>query len=1293
MVQTDVSLVIGGKYNADAAIRAAEDGLKRLLSVQDGTANSGKGLNQQFADLSSVLASVDKSYTSLSNTFTAASTKTSQTEANIQSLADKLGQLRQQSEAAGQYVREALSMGPVPSTVQKTVDAAQQAQQRLRTEITRTNADLERQSGAYERQATQLQRLGSYLNAMDSAQKNVTQSIQQTTEAINQQTAAENAAAEAQAATQARAARVQSLGGNGVSRAPSPAEPELAQAYQRPVANPYMVDDARREQEQQNRKAAQAELNEFYREQEQASQAAAAQAEREAAAIQRLRDQINPLAAATRQFNQQKQQLEFMRERLSAEEYASALKMLDTQMEETTRRINGMQGLDSAGRPNFMGLKPYQVQNLGYQINDVLTQLGSGTSLSQTLAQQGGQILQIFDGVAGKVNTVLVTIAKYPGAFAAAAAGAAALAYALDQMYQNSKLMADARGVTAGLGGGANYDPEWIVTEQDAIRKLGVDAKDAQAALQSLMVDGMRSSDISRITEAAADMTKAFGGDFKTAVQDLGKAFNGTTEDMDNFIAKHGALISAQDRQRMSDAEGNGDQAGAQDIFQNSVIRNAHNAANAHDDTRLRQIGSFLTRTRVDVGAWSAGRDPYEANERQSNLERNNNDRRDIAAQRITQDAQDKHNQTLEKLNQLPQQVAEQVVRDRARDAAVHDIQSNPLTAGNVNSDAARYAIQQRQQDAIAEYRQQQEQHQHSQDEQAIRQFTAIVPLLEASGRRGATNPASSASGVGQFTDATWRDVLRRHVPETMGMSDTQLDAQRSNDQVVTRAIAAYTQEIAAALRAAGQQINARNLYAGYHFGPTGGVNLVRNPGAPLDQTIGRQAIQSNTAITHNTDGSQRSGQQLLDELSRRTTQYNGADAGLYRSLQAVEARQQASDRSIDSTVQRALTLGRRSLTDAQAGEPQDGTARLDAEVRQRGTDAVERLREQIEQLNRNIQAQGGRPRQVQQSAFDQIRAYAESAERARQGSQRSDIQWMQPVREGVELQRAMIQRRSDARDTGDIRTDAMIDAQLPQITANILRSIDNAIAHYTSLRNNPAAMQAEGQTNDSIDRNVSQLQGNRRAVRQAGDETKQMSDSMKNAFSDDTVSAARQFFSELREGQGVMTSLKDSFAQFAASFLEQMGEMILKAVMLKAVSMAVGAIGGSGVGSAFSSIMGAAVNHTGGVVGLYGGSTRSISPLVFAGAQRFHTGGFPGLQPDEIPTILQRGEEVITRSDPRHALNGGASGSAGPVNVHVINSVDHTHALRSALATPAGGKVLLNHINNNRSSYKSILG
>ncbi len=55
---------------------------------------------------------------------------------------------------------------------------------------------------------------------------------------------------------------------------------------------------------------------------------------------------------------------------------------------------------------------------------------------------------------------------------------------------------------------------------------------------------------------------------------------------------------------------------------------------------------------------------------------------------------------------------------------------------------------------------------------------------------------------------------------------------------------------------------------------------------------------------------------------------------------------------------------------------------------------------------------------------------------------------------------------------------------------------------------------------------------------------------------------------------------------------------------------------------------------HSGGVAGSDGyGHGRAVSPSAFSGAKRYHRGGIAGLQPGEIPAILQRGEVVLPRN------------------------------------------------------------
>jgi len=74
-----------------------------------------------------------------------------------------------------------------------------------------------------------------------------------------------------------------------------------------------------------------------------------------------------------------------------------------------------------------------------------------------------------------------------------------------------------------------------------------------------------------------------------------------------------------------------------------------------------------------------------------------------------------------------------------------------------------------------------------------------------------------------------------------------------------------------------------------------------------------------------------------------------------------------------------------------------------------------------------------------------------------------------------------------------------------------------------------------------------------------------------------------------------------------------------------------------SGTGSRGGGLLGGflipGILHSGGVAGKDGyGHGRAVSPSVFTGAKRYHRGGVAGLQPGEVPAILQKGEVVLPR-------------------------------------------------------------
>lgn len=113
---------------------------------------------------------------------------------------------------------------------------------------------------------------------------------------------------------------------------------------------------------------------------------------------------------------------------------------------------------------------------------------------------------------------------------------------------------------------------------------------------------------------------------------------------------------------------------------------------------------------------------------------------------------------------------------------------------------------------------------------------------------------------------------------------------------------------------------------------------------------------------------------------------------------------------------------------------------------------------------------------------------------------------------------------------------------------------------------------------------------------------------------------------------------------------------------------------------------------HTGGMVGNKGLGARSMPASVFAGAPRYHTGGMIGLGPDEVPIVAQKGEEMLTRDDPRNRLNGGLKGGGGDAPIRVIAVDDQRAATTEALKTPAGERAVITVLRGNLTEVKKML-
>lgn len=223
-----------------------------------------------------------------------------------------------------------------------------------------------------------------------------------------------------------------------------------------------------------------------------------------------------------------------------------------------------------------------------------------------------------------------------------------------------------------------------------------------------------------------------------------------------------------------------------------------------------------------------------------------------------------------------------------------------------------------------------------------------------------------------------------------------------------------------------------------------------------------------------------------------------------------------------------------------------------------------------------------------------------------------------------------------------------------------LLESLDAAIAL------------AEAQGNTEL---VARLTAMRVGVTELKKEVLVTADQINNAFANTMTDAIFGFV------DGTLKA-KEAFKAFASDFLRQIAQMITQALVLKAIQ-------NSGFGGFLQSGLTVPTNHSGGIVGR-SSSSKTVNPMAFLNAVRYHNGGVAGLAPNEVATVLEQGEEVLTRDDPRHRYNQESGNSSG---FNIYNFIDSASFLSQALGTNDGRKAVINFMRANKASVRNVLG
>ncbi len=217
-----------------------------------------------------------------------------------------------------------------------------------------------------------------------------------------------------------------------------------------------------------------------------------------------------------------------------------------------------------SGQSGNSGVTPYQLQNLGYQLGDIIAS-GSTVSPTQIMMQQGPQIAQMFMGPNGLSFSALATSAKqFLGSLnpATVAMGGLAAAAGLAILAQNSYAKSQievARKVDVGLGRGSGASVSDInrIAEGSATSQLSVgSAREAAAELAGTGKIGGEA--LTSLMKTMPDFMAMTNQGAKEAAASLGVAFSTGIQGYEGLQKAVGSYSESQlSLLRNLDAQGN----------------------------------------------------------------------------------------------------------------------------------------------------------------------------------------------------------------------------------------------------------------------------------------------------------------------------------------------------------------------------------------------------------------------------------------------------------------------------------------------------------------------------------------------------------------------------------------------------------------------------------------------------------------------------------------------------------------------------------------------------------------
>jgi hypothetical protein len=129
--------------------------------------------------------------------------------------------------------------------------------------------------------------------------------------------------------------------------------------------------------------------------------------------------------------------------------------------------------------------------------------------------------------------------------------------------------------------------------------------------------------------------------------------------------------------------------------------------------------------------------------------------------------------------------------------------------------------------------------------------FVEQVVGVESGGKATARNPNSSATDAGQFIEATWLEMMRKHRPDDAArLSEAEQLALRNDPTIARQMVRAYAEENGARLRDYGIEATPGTLYLAHFLGPDTAAGVLKaDPDAPVADLVGAKAVAANASV------------------------------------------------------------------------------------------------------------------------------------------------------------------------------------------------------------------------------------------------------------------------------------------------------------------------------------------------------------------------------------------------------------------------------------------------------------